>query len=164
MTEFNIIAGSIIAVLCIIIVGIRVYKIVKKNGSISIDDFMEEYGDQIIGALQDIILVLKVDMKDYESKEEYEDEIIHLTIDSLKENSINFGIPEDIVNLVDTESLANIIRTILNNNKPDAFSVLDAKTIEENQKILDPEVVEVFSNAIETEPSYDTQANEKTEE
>ena len=95
---------------------------------------------------------------------EYENDIIHLTIDSLKENSINFGIPEDIVNLVDTDSLADIIRTILNNNKPDAFSVLDAKTIEDNQKILDPEVVEVFSNAVETEPSCDTQANEKTEE
>lgn len=149
MTEFNIIGGSIIAVLCIIIIGIRVYKNVKKKGSISIDEFMEEYGDQIIGALQDIILVLKVDMKDYETKEEYENEIIHLTIDSLKENSINFGIPEDIVNLIDTDSLTNIIRTVLNNNKPDAFSVLDAKTIEENQKILDSEVVEVLSNAIE---------------
>lgn len=151
MTSMNIIAGIIIIVLGAIIIGIRVYQSSKKNGNktITMDEFIDSYGDNIVDLLKDTIIVLKIAMSDYETKEEYEEAIISTTIDALKENSVEFGVPEEIVNLLDTEALTSIIQNILNNKKPDCFSVLDSETIVENEKILDKEVVEVLSTATE---------------
>lgn len=141
MTELNLIAGGAIILLCVIIVGIRIYQKYRKNGSITIDEVIEDYGDKIIMVLQDTIEILKMDMSDYSSQEEYETAVISATIDSIKENSVSFGIPEDIVNLLDTDSLTEIVKRIFNNNKVLAFSVLSSEEVITNENILDNEVV-----------------------
>lgn len=152
MSNLNIYAGLIIIVFCSIILGIRVYKNRNKSEKMTIETFVDTYGDQIIKILQDVIIVLKVNMEDYNSQEEYESAIISTSINVMKENSIEFGIPAEIVDLLDTDSLTKIIQKIMNENKPDAFSVLDSETITENKKIIDENVVEVLGAAIEVDP------------
>ena len=149
MTNLNIYAGLIIIVFCAIILGIRVYKNRNKSEKMTIDTFIDTYGDQIIKVLQDVIMVLKVSMDDYNSQEEYETAIISTSINVMKENSVEFGIPIEIVDLLDTDSLTKIIQKVMNENKPDAFSVLDSETITENKRILDANVVEVLGAATE---------------
>lgn len=149
MTNLNIYAGLIIIVFCAIILGIRVYKNRNKSEKMTIDTFIDTYGDQIIKVLQDVIMVLKVSMDDYNSQEEYETAIISTSINVMKENSVEFGIPIEIVDLLDTDSLTKIIQKVMNENKPDAFSVLDSETITENKRILDENVVEVLGAATE---------------
>ena len=152
MTNLNIYAGLIIIVFCAIILGIRVYKNRNKSEKMTIDTFIDTYGDQIIKILQDVIMVLKVSMDDYNSQEEYETAIISTSINVMKENSVEFGIPIEIVDLLDTDSLTKIIQKVMSENKPDAFSVLDSETITENKRILDENVVEVLGAATEVEP------------
>ena len=149
MTNLNIYAGLIIIVFCAIILGIRVYKNRNKSEKMTIDTFIDTYGDQIIKVLQDVIMVLKVSMDDYNSQEEYETAIISTSINVMKENSVEFGIPTEIVDLLDTDSLTKIIQKVMSENKPDAFSVLDSETITENKRILDENVVEVLGAATE---------------
>lgn len=149
MTNLNIYAGLIIIVFCAIILGIRVYKNRNKSEKMTIDTFIDTYGDQIIKVLQDVIMVLKVSMDDYDSQEEYETAIISTSINVMKENSVEFGIPIEIVDLLDTDSLTKIIQKVMSENKPDAFSVLDSETITENKRILDENVVEVLGAATE---------------
>ena len=151
MTNLNIYAGLIIIVFVAIFFGIRVYKNRDKSEPMTMDAFIDTYGDQIIKVLQDVITVLKVSMEDYESQEEYESAIISTSINVMKENSVEFGIPAEIVDLLDTDSLTKIIQKIMNEHKPDAFSVLDSETISENKKIIDENVVEVLGAAIEVE-------------
>lgn len=149
MTNLNIYAGLIIIIFCAIILGIKVYKNRNRSEKMTIDTFIDTYGDQIIKVLQDVIMVLKVSMEDYESQEEYESAIISTSINVMKENSVEFGIPAEIVDLLDTDSLTKIIQKIMNEHKPDAFSVLDSETITENKKIIDENVVEVLGAATE---------------
>ena len=152
MTNLNIYAGLIIIVFCAIILGIKVYKNRDKSEKMTMDTFIDSYGDQIVKVLQDVIMVLKVSMEDYASQEEYESAIISTSINVLKENSVEFGVPAEIVDLLDTDSLTKIIQRVMNENKPDAFSVLDSETITENKKIIDENVVEVLGAATEVEP------------
>ena len=147
MTNYSIIAGIIIVVICAIIIGIRVYR--NRKTIVDMDSFIDLYGDNIIAILQDVIKVLKIDMASYATKEEYETALINATINALKENSVELGIPTEVVDLIDTDSLTTIIQKILNSRKVEAFSVLDSETIKKNESLLDKEVVYVLEEAVE---------------
>ena len=88
-------------------------------------------------------------MASYATKEEYETALINATINALKENSVELGIPTEVVDLIDTDSLTIIIQKILNSRKVEAFSVLDSETIKKNETLLDKEVVYVLEEAVE---------------
>ena len=147
MTNYSIIAGIIIVVICAVIIGIRVYR--NRKTVVDMDSFIDLYGDNIIAILQDVIKVLKIDMASYATKEEYETALINATINALKENSVELGIPTEVVDLIDTDSLTTIIQKILNSRKVEAFSVLDSETIKKNESLLDKEVVYVLEEAVE---------------
>ena len=147
MTNYSIIAGIIIVVICAVIIGIRVYR--NRKTIVDMDSFIDLYGDNIIAILQDVIKVLKIDMASYATKEEYETGLINATINALKENSVELGIPTEVVDLIDTDSLTTIIQKILNSRKVEAFSVLDSETIKKNETLLDKEVVYVLEEAVE---------------
>ena len=159
MTTLNLIAAIIIIAAIATIIGIRIYKGRNSNEPFTIDTFIDTYGDQIINCLQDVIQILEINMKYYESKVEYENAIISCTIDALKENSIGFGIPANIVNIFDTAALTSIIRTVMENSKCDTFSVLTKESVEENKGIIDNEVIKYF----ETQ-GYITSAEPTSEE
>lgn len=147
MTNYSIIAGIIIVVICAVIIGIRVYR--NRKTIVDMDSFIDLYGDNIIAILQDVIKVLKIDMASYATKEEYETALINATINALKENSVELGIPTEVVDLIDTDSLTTIIQKILDSRKVEAFSVLDSETIKKNETLLDKEVVYVLEEAVE---------------
>lgn len=147
MTNYSIIAGIIIVVICAVIIGIRVYR--NRKTIVDMDSFIDLYGDNIIAILQDVIKVLKIDMASYATKEEYETALINATINALKENSVELGIPTEVVDLIDTDSLTTIIQKVLNSRKVEAFSVLDSETIKKNETLLDKEVVYVLEEAVE---------------
>ena len=147
MTNYSIIAGIIIVVICAVIIGIRVYR--NRKTIVDMDSSIDLYGDNIIAILQDVIKVLKIDMASYATKEEYETALINATINALKENSVELGIPTEVVDLIDTDSLTTIIQKILNSRKVEAFSVLDSETIKKNESLLDKEVVYVLEEAVE---------------
>lgn len=144
MTNLNFIAAGIIIVAVVAILGIRIYKNSKNGKTYNLDQFVDEFGDNIIEVLKDIITIMKVNMNMYETQDEYEMAVISLTIDSLKENAEDFGMPKNVVNLFDTESLAKVIKDIFIDNRCDVMSVLDAATIMANAAIIDKEVVEVI--------------------
>ena len=146
MTNYSIIAGIIIVVICAVIIGIRVYR--NRKTIVDMDSFIDLYGDNIIAILQDVIKVLKIDMASYATKEEYETALINATINALKENSVELGIPTEVVDLIDTDSLTTIIQKILDSRKVEAFSVLDSETIKKNETLLDKEVVYVLEEAV----------------
>ena len=150
MTNLNFLAGLVILIICGIILAIRLYGNHKDGAKLTMDDFIDLYGDNIIEVLKDVIDILKISMNSYSSQEEYESVVIATTINALKENSVKFGVPSDIVDLFDTDVLTRIIVTVFNKNKCEAMSVLDSKTIKENANIIDNEVFEVLSEAIET--------------
>lgn len=161
MTNYNIIAGIIIVIICAVIIGIRVYR--NRKSIVDMDSFIDLYGDNIVGALQDVIQVLKIDMASYATKEEYETALISATINAIKENSIELGIPTEVVDLIDTDSLTEIVKKILNNRKVEAFSVLDSDTIKKNETLLDSEVVNVLEAAVEDDIPAENTTNTGTE-
>ena len=156
MSEWNIIAAAVVIVCALGVLALKVYQ-AKKNGTeITFDSFLDTYGDDIITILQDTIVIMTVDMSNFESQEEYEKEIIHITVETLKKNCVHFGIPQKVVDLVDTDTLTEWISNIFKSRKPDAFSVLDKETIESNENILDQEVIDVLL------PSYDEVISDDT--
>ena len=86
MTPMNMIAVGVIFVFAAAIIGIRLYK--NRNEKFDMDTFIDTYGDNIIEALQDAILILKINMDEFDSRDEYEKAIIRTTINSLKESPI----------------------------------------------------------------------------
>ena len=150
MTNLNFIAAGIIIIAVTAIIGIRIYKNSKNGISYNLDQFVDEFGDNIIEMLKDIISILKVNMDMYETQDDYEMAVISMTIESMKENAEDFGMPKNIANLFDTEALAKVIKDIFIDNRCDIMSVLDAATIMANTAIMDKEVVEVIgTEAIE---------------
>lgn len=154
MSEWNIVAAAIVIVCALGVLALKVYQAKKKGETITFDTFLDTYGDDIITMLQDTIVIMTVDSANFESQEEYEKEIIHTTVEVMKKNCVHFGIPQKVVDLVDTDTLTKWISDIFNAHKPDAFSALDKETLEKNEDIIDSEVIDVLL------PSYEEVTNE----
>ena len=137
MTNLNFIAAIIIIIACAAILGIKIYK--SGDRPVTIQDFIDTYGDNIINILKDIIDILTVDMGEFETKEDYEEAVIKLAITAIKENSTELGIPSNVVNLFDTDSLASAIRTIFIENKCNIMSILDVKVIKNYVEMMTTE-------------------------
>ena len=159
MEPISIIASIIVIVAVAIIIVISAYRMAKKNSdadhSITLDTFIATYGDTIILVLKNVVTNLQKNIKDYVNKETYQIDIIT--------NSINtIGIPESILNLFDSEALANVISDILLDNKMEVFSALPSDSIKENEKLYDDDVIATLVEAAEETPS--TEATTTTEE
>ena len=139
MTPMNMIAVGVIFVFAAAIIGIRLYK--NRNEKFDMDTFIDTYGDNIIEALQDAILILKINMDEFDSMDEYEKAIIRTTINSLKESASRFGIPDNMIKLIDTESLTSIIADCFNQNKFDCLGILSTSTMEAHEEIIDPYIL-----------------------
>lgn len=149
MTLFNIIATCVILVSIAIIIGIRIYKLRKDNKTITIETFIDLYGDQIIAALKDVILILQIRVEAFNTKEEYEREIISTTIDKIKENYTEMNIDMSLINLLDTDALTEIVYSVFNGNLINIFSVLAPEDISQKPEIFEDEVVAALASAEE---------------
>lgn len=123
MDHLGLIAGIVIVAAVAIIIGIKYYKQKKTTGvTISFDEFIDVYGQQIVHVLIDVIQLLKLDKGDYEDKSEYEYTVISVAIDKLKENSTELGINKDIIEMIDTDTLTDIVQKVLHNELLDIFN------------------------------------------
>jgi hypothetical protein len=137
MDYLGLISGLIIILAAALIIGIKVYTKKKATGKrISFDEFIDEYGQQIVNVLIDIIQLLKLDKGSYEDKNEYEYTIISITIDKLKENSVELGIDKDIIEMVDTDTLTGIVQKVLHNELMEIFDE-SAECVNIGHKIVD---------------------------
>lgn len=143
----NIIAVGILVAAVLAIIGVRIYTMRKNNVNITFDEFISMYSEQIIKVLQDVIVLLQINVEEFEDKETYEKTIISTTIDMLKENSAEFGIDAKLINLFDTDNLTEIVYTIFTGNLVKVFSVIDADKITAKPELYESEVVAALSEA-----------------
>lgn len=142
MSTANVIAVVILVLAVVAIAGVSIYRAKKNNKSLTFDDFINLYGDQIIAIMQDVIVLLKIEEVDFDTKENYQKAIIQTTIDKIKENGAEFGIDESIISLVDTEFLTEAAITIIKKCDREIFSVLEPEKIAERPELYSDEVVE----------------------
>lgn len=140
MEYINIICVSVLALAIGIIAGIKLYK-VYRNKKFNINEFIDLYGDKIIDVMKSIVKVLKTSQSEYSTREEYEKAIIELTIEELKQNYKNLGINPDLLILIDSKTLSNMIYDLLHKHSIDIFSVLTAYDITENKNLYDDNVI-----------------------
>ncbi len=144
----NIIAVAILAVAVVCIIGVRIYTM-KKNGSkFTAEDFIDMYAPNIIKVLQDVIEILEVQESRFPDKASYEKEIIHLTIEKIKENATELGISSQLIDITDTEALSEVIYDLLTSNSVEIFSVLKPEVITQNKRLYEEEVVTALGAAV----------------
>ena len=144
MTIWNIIAICILLCAVASIIGIGVYKMRKNGRTISFDEFMTIYSDQIIEVLKDVVVLLQVNIDEFETKDDYERVIISTTIDKLKENSKELGIDICIFDIFSTEDLSEMIYKIFQGNLLNIFSVASTEKISEKPELYENEVVKAY--------------------
>ena len=125
LEPFIVVTICIMAVAVALIAAIQIYKIRKNNKGMTMDQFIDTYGSQIIRILKDVVIieqsVLKINPNLFENKEDYEKAIINTAL-KLIENSENFGIDPSIVGMFDVDTLTNIIHSIFVSHKIDIYS------------------------------------------
>ena len=122
--------------------GVKIYKHYKSTGKkFNLTDFIDSYGDKIVAVLKDVVILVRVDQNQFASREDYEKEIIARALDTIKKNYASFGIDGAILNIVDSNKLAEIVTDILHKNSIDIFSVIDAFLIAEHSNLYPDEVV-----------------------
>ena len=168
MEPFALIASIIVIVAVAIIIGISAYRLFKKNSGtdteMTFDTFIATYGDIIISVLKNVIVNLQKNIKDYVNKESYHVDIITNSIDTIKSSCTTLGIPEKILDLFDSEALANIISNILEDNKMEVFSALPSDSIKENENLYDEDVVAILVEADEENAEVSAEETTTSEE
>ncbi len=147
MTTENIVAGAFL-LLCIIgIIVLIIVKMKRQKQQISMQQFIDTYGDAIISTLQSVVTILTIDMDKYENKEEFEKAIISTTIDELKKNCVMLGIDRAILDLFSTKSLTEIIYNVFKGNIVEIFSKISGKEIAAKPEMFEDEVVTALATA-----------------
>lgn len=147
MPWYTYIGAAIVVVAVIAIIGIRLYKSHKSGKEVTFDEFIDMYGDQIIAVLKDVIVLLQINIDQFESREDYEKAIISTTIDKLKENAGELGIDTQILGLFDTKALTEIVYSVFSGNIVNIFSVLSGDAISQNSNMYEDEVVVALGSA-----------------
>lgn len=150
MEPFVVVTICIMAVAVALIAAIQIYKIRKNNKEMTMDQFIDTYGSQIIRILKDVVIieqsVLKINPNLFENKEDYEKAIINTAL-KLIENSENFGIDPSIVGMFDVDTLTNIIHSIFVSHKIDIYSSIEPSDVAEHSELYDEDVATALKGA-----------------
>lgn len=150
MEPFVVVTICIMAVAVALIAAIQIYKIRKNNKEMTMDQFIDTYGSQIIRILKDVVIieqsVLKINPNLFENKEDYEKAIINTAL-KLIENSENFGIDPSIVGIFDVNTLTNIIHSIFVSHKIDIYSSIEPSDVAEHPELYDEDVATALKGA-----------------
>ena len=150
MEPFVVVTICIMAVAVALIAAIQIYKIRKNNKEMTMDQFIDTYGSQIIRILKDVVIieqsVLKINPNLFENKEDYEKAIINTAL-KLIENSENFGIDPSIVGMFDVDTLTNIIHSIFVSHKIDIYSSIEPSDVAEHPELYDEDVATALKGA-----------------
>lgn len=149
--DTNIIVAIVLFVCAAGIIGVKVYQSKQKNQSYNFDNFIADYGNNIIKLLEQTIEILttKYNPEAYESQEDYENAIICEAIDYLKGHCADFDIPEYIINLLDTEKLAELITDIFYKNKIEIYSAINVLNVQAFDQFIDSDIVNAVAPATE---------------
>ena len=150
LEPFVVVTICIMAVAVALIAAIQIYKIRKNNKEMTMDQFIDTYGSQIIRILKDVVIieqsVLKINPNLFENKEDYEKAIINTAL-KLIENSENFGIDPSIVGMFDVDTLTNIIHSIFVSHKIDIYSSIEPSDVAEHSELYDEDVATALKGA-----------------
>lgn len=125
----------------IVLVAYKMYK--SNNNSLTIDEFLAVHYDNVVGALQDVVGLLLINIDDYSDKESYEKAIINTTIIKLEENCEAFGINSGILDIIDKDALTDGLYDILHKEKVNVFTnTVPNIIIEAKPELYDTEVIE----------------------
>lgn len=160
--DTNIIVAIVLFVCAAGIIGIKVYQSKQKNQNYDFNNFIADYGDNIVKLLEQSIEIITTtyDPENYASKEEYENAIICEAIDNLKEHCADFNVPEYIINLLDTEKLAELITDIFHKNKIEVYSAINVVNVQAFTQFIDSEVLVAVSPAEEVKEEAATETLE----
>lgn len=146
------------------IIGLTVYKMYKKNNGITLEVFLDEHYEHIIGVLQDVVSILLVNIEDYPDREAYEKDIIRLTIEKLDDNCDDFGVNIGVMKLINKDALADGIHKILTTEKIAVFtSTVPKQVMEENKELYDEKVLEI-AEVLDTDNNEAAEMKELTKE
>lgn len=146
------------------IIGLTVYKMYKKNNGITLEAFLDEHYEHIIGVLQDVVSILLVNIEDYPDRESYEKDIIRLTIEKLDDNCDDFGVNIGVMKLINKDALADGIHKILTTEKIAVFtSTVPKQVMEENKELYDEKVLEI-AEVLDTDNNEAAEMKELTKE
>lgn len=127
MTIENIIASCIFITVIAAIVGLTVYKMKKQYKDFTIEQFIDYYYDNIINALQSVVLLLQINIDEFEDKESYDKVIIATTLTKLKENASEFGIDTKLLNILNIDTLTEAIYGLFCEEEATVFSVIGSE-------------------------------------
>lgn len=151
LEPFVVVTICIMAVAVALIAAIQIYKIRKNNKGMTMDQFIDAYGSQIIRILKDVVIIeqsiLKINPNLFENKEDYEKAIINTALEKLIENSEDFGIDPSIVGIFDVNTLTNIIHSIFVSHKIDIYSSVEPSDIAEHSELYDEDVATALKGA-----------------
>lgn len=150
--DTNIIVAIVLFVCAAGIIGVKVYQSKQKNQNYDFNNFIADYGDNIVKLLEQSIKIITstYNPEKYDSKEDYENAIICEAIDNLKEHCVDFNIPEYIINLLDTEKLAELIMDIFYKNKIEIYSAISVVNVKSFAQLIDSDVLDAVAPAEET--------------
>ena len=137
-----------LAVFVVFIVGYFVVSIInyRKVKKFNLLDYIKLNDTKIIEALKGSARILEAEEGSYSSREEYEKDLISVTIEEIKQNYKNFGLKViDIPLVIKSDYLVDMVYNILHKNYTDVFSVLDVEKMLENSKLYDSNVISKLS-------------------
>jgi hypothetical protein len=102
----------------------------------SASEFINQYLSTIINVAQDIATTLAVNPEDYETEDEYIYALVAKTIREIKENAENIGIEICILNMIDEDTLSDIITSIITNHCDEIYSKIPSSVIVNNIEIF----------------------------
>lgn len=120
------------------LIGYKLYKDKKNGGDIDI----EKYFPNIISVVQKVISILSVNLSSFNTREEYMNCIVGMTIDYLKQDAIEFDIPVALTSMISTEYLTSIITDLISKYYFECFSILTVNEVSEHQELFNDEFVE----------------------
>ena len=146
----NILATIILILAITGMIALTVYKMYKNNNnSLTVDEFLAVHYDSVVGALQDVVALLLINIDNYPDKESYEKAIINTTIVKLEENCDAFGISAGIFDIVNKDALTNGLYDILHKEKVNVFTnTIPNAVIEAKPELYDTEVIEASQTKI----------------
>ena len=146
----NIIATIIFIAAIAGIIALVAYKMYKNNNnSLTVDEFLAVHYDSVVGALQDVVALLLINIDNYPDKESYEKAIINTTIVKLEENCEAFGIGTGIFDIVNKDALTDGLYDILHKEKVNVFAnTVPNIVIEAKPELYDTEVIEAAQTQI----------------
>lgn len=143
------IVGAVVIIAAVVIaIVIKIVKAKQDGEDVNFKKFIDKFGDQIVALMADVVNVLQVNQESFETKEDYEKAIIQLTVEKLEENWKEMGIECYIFDIMDVETITQLIWNIYSANLLKVFAGSSMQKITSKPDIYDTTVVAMAEDAL----------------